>query len=327
MKQEAAMPESGEQVRRFRGRPVEDSLLEAAWLYYVDEWNQSEIAERLAVSRATVVNYLQQARELGYVELRVDPAVFNRQRLSSALRDRFGLAGALVVPGREYSLSAVALAAARYCPDMIERGDVVGISWGETIYAMAERMIPRPIPDLTVVQMVGSMPSPYIFTSESCSTNVALKLSGRVVNLYAPAALSSPEAADVLRREPLIRQHFDLLETMRKAIFAVGSMGPESHVVKSGIATPEDVAWYAERGAVGVLCGRFIDGSGRHVEGPIDDRMIGITPDRLSRLAAGFLVASGHDRVRAMRGVMLAGYVSHVVTDEPTAQAILNLGE
>ncbi len=314
-------------ARRARGRPIEDSLLEAAWLYYVEEWNQSRIADRLAVSRATIVNSLQQAREQGYVELRVDLAVFNRQRLSAALRERFGLAAALVVPGREPSLGAVALAAARYCPDLIEPGDVLGVSWGETIYEMAERMLPRGVADLTVVQMVGSMPSPYIFTSEGCSTNIAVKLSGRVINLYAPAALSSPEAAAILRDEPLIRQHFALLDTMRKAIFAVGSMVAESHVVRSGIATLDDVRHYARDGAVGVLCGRFIDASGRHVEGPLDARMIGVTPDRLAGLAAGMLVVSGRDRGPAARGAMTAGYVTHLVTDEPTAEAVLALAD
>ncbi|MCB8836398.1 sugar-binding transcriptional regulator [Aurantimonas sp. VKM B-3413] len=314
-----------EVLRRVRGgRTVEDNVLEAAWLYYNEERNQNEIAERLGVSRATVVNYLQQARDQGLVELRLGPEIFNRQKLASALRDRFGLADVLVVPGPAFSQSAVALAAARYVPDLIERGDIVGIAWGQTIFAMAEKMLPRVVPDLTVVQMVGSMPTPYIFTAESCSTNVALKLSGKVVNLYAPAALSSPEAAAVLRAEPLIQRHFDLLERMRKAIFAVGSMSADSHVVTSGIATLDDLEAYAGQGAVGVVCGRFIDVAGRHVPGPIDERIIGITPDGLSGLSAGILVSSGPERVAAMRGAMIGGYVTHLVTDEPTAQAILN---
>ncbi|MEX6506804.1 sugar-binding transcriptional regulator [Jiella sp. M17.18] len=320
------MAEGDEPLRRIRGgRTVEDNVLEAAWLYYNEERNQNEIAERLGVSRATVVNYLQQARDQGLVELRLNQAMFNRQKLATSLRDRFGLADALVVPGPVYSQAAVALAAARYVPDLVERGDIVGIAWGQTIFAMAEKMLPRAVPDLTVVQMVGSMPTPYIFTAESCSTNVALKLSGRAVNLYAPAALSSPEAAAVMRAEPLIRRHFELLARMRKAIFAVGSMSPDSHVVESGIATLDDLEAYAARGAVGVVCGRFIDAAGRHVAGPIDERMIGITPDRLSGLSAGVLVSSGHERVAAMRGAMVGGYVTHLVTDEPTAQAILNL--
>jgi deoxyribonucleoside regulator len=45
----------------------ENIVIEAAWLYYHDGLNQSEIAARLQVSRATVVNCLQEARERGYI--------------------------------------------------------------------------------------------------------------------------------------------------------------------------------------------------------------------------------------------------------------------
>ncbi|WP_231081682.1 sugar-binding transcriptional regulator [Jiella flava] len=248
---------------------------------------------------------------------------FERHQLSQSLRAKFGLASALVVPGPNASLASVALAAGRYFPDVLDPGDVVGVSWGETLELMAQQMIPRTIADLTVVQMLGSMHCPYIFTSESCSTNVALKLSGKVVNLYAPAALSTAEAAETLRSEPVIQEHFALLATMRKAVFAIGTMGTASHIVKSGIATPEDVEWYAAHGAVGVLCGRFIDGRGRHVKGPLDERMIGVTPERLADLDVGFLVAAGEARVAGVFGAMTAGYVTHIVTDEPTAQTLL----
>ena len=57
----------GENTRgRRRYRPdeqIEDILLRAAWMYYYENKNQSDIAQEFGVSRATVVNYLQQARE------------------------------------------------------------------------------------------------------------------------------------------------------------------------------------------------------------------------------------------------------------------------
>ena len=46
-----------------------DAVIEAAWLYYHDGLNQSAVADRLGVSRATVVNYLQEARERGLVRV------------------------------------------------------------------------------------------------------------------------------------------------------------------------------------------------------------------------------------------------------------------
>ena len=44
-------------------RSAEDAVVQAAWLYYHDGLNQTAIADYLEVSRATVVNWLQQARE------------------------------------------------------------------------------------------------------------------------------------------------------------------------------------------------------------------------------------------------------------------------
>ncbi len=44
-----------------------------AWLYYADQMTQSEIAKTLKVSRATIVNYLQEARERGIVSVHISP--------------------------------------------------------------------------------------------------------------------------------------------------------------------------------------------------------------------------------------------------------------
>lgn len=43
----------------------DDGVVWAAWLYYVDQLTQSDIAKILGMSRATIVNYLQEARERG----------------------------------------------------------------------------------------------------------------------------------------------------------------------------------------------------------------------------------------------------------------------
>ncbi|MDF2371434.1 MAG: sugar-binding transcriptional regulator [Rhizobiaceae bacterium] len=311
--------------RRYRpDEPVEDTLLRAAWLYYYENRNQNEIAEEFGVSRATVVNYLQQARERGLVEIRLDSAAFNRQRISVELCRKYGLQESVVIPGTEISLTGVAVGAARRLPDLLAPGDILGVAWGMTIFKLSESLTPRIIDNMTVVQMVGSMASPYVFAAESCSTNIAHKLGARVANFYAPALLSSTQAAHLLKQEPIIRSQFDLLGRINKALFAVGSCEDNSHVVESGIASLADLEDYKARGAVGVICGRFIDARGEHIVGPLDDRMIGITPDALRGLSVGMLVSNGFDKVAGMHAAMLGGYVTHLVTDAPTAQALLN---
>ena len=45
----------------------QDVVTWAAWLYYIDQMTQIDVAKVLGVSRASVVNYLQEARDRGLV--------------------------------------------------------------------------------------------------------------------------------------------------------------------------------------------------------------------------------------------------------------------
>lgn len=315
-------------TRRAAGRTSgDDVVIEAAWMYYHEDLNQNDIAERLGVSRATVVNYLQEARQRGLVRIRLADEAFLGHRLAQALRERFGLSAAYVVPegggGAAESLQRVARGASNWLPALIEPGDTLGIAWGRTIWAVAEAVEPSPPRDLRVVQLVGSMASPDGFTAEICSAHLAQRLGGQVVNLHAPAILTDADLAARLRAEPIIRAQLDTLGRCNKAMFAAASCTPESHIVSSGIASLEDLSWYVAHGARGVICGRFVDREGRHVPGPLDDRIIGVSLDRLVGLDVGLLVSTGAEKVDAMLAVMRGGYVTHLVTGARTAGLLL----
>jgi deoxyribonucleoside regulator len=303
-------------------------VIEAAWLYYHDGLNQGEIADRLDVSRATIVNYLQEARERGIIRITLADDAFLGHKLSQDLCSRFGLQAAYVIPASglndEAALVRVARGTATWLPSLLEPGDTLGIAWGRTIYEVAEALEQGGTRrDLSVVQLVGSMATPYGFTAEICSAHLAQRLGGRVVNLHAPAVLTDPDLAARLRAEPIIKAQLDALAHCNKAMFAAGSVMPESHIVSSGIASLEDLDWYVRAGARGVLCGRFVDGKGRHIQGPLDDRIIGATLDKLLGLETGLLVSVGDDKVDAMIAVINGGYATHLVTSAQTAEAIL----
>jgi DNA-binding transcriptional regulator LsrR (DeoR family) len=305
----------------------DEIVLEAAWRYYYEAKNQHEIAEALGVSRSSVVGYLQQARERGLVEVRLDPESFNRHRLSLALTERYGLAEAYIVPGADFSLERVALGGGRRLPDLIAPGDILGVAWGQTVFNVSQNIVPRRIERLTVIQMVGSMSSPYGFDAEICSSHIALSLGGRCINLHAPAILSSRKTAEALKKEPIIEAQMEQVARIDKAIFAVGSCNETSHIVQAGIASAEDLARYRRQGAVGVVCGRFIDAAGKHIHGHLDDRLIGVTPDALLGLRMGILVSSGPDKIEGIHAALRGGYATHVVTDEPTAAAVMALAD
>ncbi len=308
----------------------ENAVIQVAWMYYHDGRNQQEIAAALGISRATVVNYLQEAREKGLIRITLAAPAFTTHRLAVALCDRFGLAGAYVIPdegaGQEEAFLRVVRGAALWLPDLIGAGDRLGVAWGRTVYELAEVVEARPVENLTVLQLVGSMATPYGFTAEACSTRLAQRLGARCINLHAPAILSRAELAGELRREPILKAQLDQLQTVNKLLFSVGTATAESHVVLSGLATAEDLAWHVARGAVGVICGRFIDAEGRQMPGPMEDRMIGIPLPRLVGLEMGILVTPGLDKVAATRAAIRGGYVTHLVTGTSVAEALLAAG-
>lgn len=305
----------------------ESIVVEAAWLYYHDGLNQTDIANHLGVSRATVVNYLQEAKERGFIRISLDPTAFTTHRLAQELREKFGLAAAYVVPdgtgSEEDSLLRVAKGAAEWLPSLLQSGDRLGVSWGRTIFEVAEAMAQSQTKDITVSQLVGSMATPYGFTAEICSAHLAQRLGAKVINLHAPAVLSDPDLAARLRAEPIIKDQIDALSHCNKAIFAAGSIDHTSHIVGSGVASHADLDWYIKQGATGVLCGRFINAAGDPITGELDTRMIGVELDKLQGLDIGLLVSVGADKVQPMLAAIAGGYVTHVVTSVQTATQML----
>lgn len=305
----------------------ESIVIEAAWLYYHDGLNQTDIAAQLGVSRATVVNYLQEAKERGFIRISLDPSAFTTHRLAQELRECFGLTAAFVVPdgtsSEEDTLLRVARGAAEWLPSLLTAGDRLGVSWGRTVFEVAEAMVQSQTTDITVSQLVGSMATPYGFTAEICSAHMAQRLGAKLINLHAPAVLSDPDLAARLRAEPIIRAQIDALSHCNKTIFAAGSCDHSSHIVGAGIASHADLDWYIDQGATGVLCGRFINAAGHFISGALDDRMIGVELDKLLGLDMGLLVSVGDDKVQPMLAAIAGGYVTHVVTSAATATAML----
>lgn len=316
-------------MRRRPGAQVsgENIVIQVAWMYYQDGYNQRDIAESLGISRATVVNYLQEARERGLIRITMASPAFTSHRLALELTAEFGLAGAFVVPDEGANLEdaflRVVKGAALWLPELLSPGDRLGVAWGRTVYELAELVESQPFEDLTVLQLVGSMATPYGFTTEACSTLLAQRLGAACLNLHAPAILSRAALAADLREEPILKHQLGQLETVNKLLFSAGTACIDSHIVLSGLATHEDLAWYAAQGAAGVICGRFIDNAGQQIPGPMDERMIGIPLPHLVGLEMGILVTPGLDKVAATRAAIRGGYVTHLVTGTSVAEALL----
>ncbi|WP_114388752.1 sugar-binding transcriptional regulator [Notoacmeibacter marinus] len=305
----------------------DDAIVEASWCYFHEGMNQNEIAARLGVSRATVVNYLAEARRRDYVRVTLDTEIFLNHRLAERLRERFGLQQVLVVPSAsdepDRSYDRVARAAADWLPHLLEPGDRLGVAWGETISRVADAAPRQPIDDLTIVQLVGSRPAAMGFAAETCAAALAARFSANLSNLHVPLLLSDRDLTERLKEEPVVATQLDAVASCNKVIFACGTVDDDSHIRRTGLLTTEELARYRGEGATGVICARLIDANGAPIPTEIEERMIGVTLDQMRGKSLGLLVASGRERVPPSRAAILGGYATHFATCSDTAQTLL----
>ncbi|MEP3277502.1 MAG: sugar-binding transcriptional regulator [Stappiaceae bacterium] len=306
--------------------PSDKLVAEIAWLYYIKGLTQGDVAKQKSLSRPTVISYLKLARDRGIVNIKLAPEHLRLNDLTDSLKERFTLENVHVVPDIEGSARdqtiAVGEVAAHLLPDFLEPGDQLGVSWGETISHVADTTPHWPIKDLTVRQLIGSMANPLMITAESCTTEIARRMSAFCVNMNAPAVCSNIELANALREEPIINEQLASLKQCNKAIFSLSPCVPDTHVVHFKVATKPEIRTYQKQGAVCILVGRFLDAEGNIVSGELDDRLFSVKLSDLKKMT-GFLVVSGRHKSQATLAALRGGYVQHLVLNTSLAEDIL----
>ncbi|MXQ09209.1 helix-turn-helix domain-containing protein [Alphaproteobacteria bacterium GH1-50] len=312
------------------GSASEATLAHVAMLYYREGLTQGEIARRTGVSRATIVNWLRLAREQNVVDIRIRGESFAASPLARHVAERFGLVDVYVAHGDadplppSAMLDRTAALGAQAMRDLLDDGDRLGVAWGETVLRMAKTFPTAQLPGLMVHQLIGSMYADQLFAAETCTIEIARRLGAGCRTLHAPAILSSGDLAARLRKEPVIAGQLAAFSGLTKALFSVGDVSDRTTLVAAGIGTTEDVAWYRERGAAGVLSCHFIDHDGQPMTGPLTDRTIGVAPEVLRNVPLRMLVVSGEEKLDATRALIRGGFVTHLVTDEASARILLD---
>lgn len=305
----------------------DDPYVWACWLYYEDRMTQGDIADIMGISRATVNSYLADARARGIVNISLEPSRLSSLSIAQELKRHFGLHDCLVVPSDDNArplIDRLGGAAAQALAKLLKSGDTLAVAWGRTVLAIGEQASVPGLQDVTVVQATGGTRASFAYTPELCAAAIAGAVDGKLINITAPAVVSTAEVRDMLLRETLIESQFEALAKANKALFGISSLRPNSTIHTSGFFESVSLQQYLAKDAVGVVAGRFIDGQGNPVAGPLDDRTIGISLDRLKAIGLRIAVAGGFDKVPAILAALRGGYVNVLITDAATGRGILN---
>lgn len=304
-----------------------DPLLWACWLYYEESMTQGDIAKTMGVSRASINTYLADSRKRGIVNISIEPEKLGTLSVANALKTHFGLQDCLVIPsegGKRSLIERLGSAGAMALAELLQPGDNVAVGWGRTMLAVANAIGRADLQDMQVIQATGSTCVHEEFSPEACARLFATALGASCTTIAAPAVVSSTEVRDVLLNEKIISEQISKLNRLDRVIFGVASLRANSSIYSSDELT--DISKLSHEqytGAVGAIVGRFIDDMGHAIDGPLDERTIGITLDQLRKTEQRIVVAGGYEKVPALLATIRGGFANVLITDVATGRGIL----
>jgi len=309
-------------------------LVRVSRYYYEHELTQSQISERLRLSRQKVQRLLKQAKEQGIVQITIRPVIGAFPELERMLENRFGLQEAVVIETTNFEdqfvvAREVGVGAADYLIRVIQPQDSIVISWGGSLLGMVNALYggsPRSDLDgIKVVQGLGGLGDPNKEVHAADLTRrLAQVFGGEAVLLPTPAVAGTREARDTYFEDPFVSHILEQAQSANLAVMGIGAPRLDSILMREGrIVTLQDLESLKQKGAVGDINLRFFDENGNIVQSNFDQRVIGLTLDEIQRIERVVGVAGGAAKVSAIRGALAGKLVDVLVTDQITAQRVL----
>ena len=304
-----------------------DEAARAGWLYYVAGNTQDEIARKLGISRQAAQRLVSLAIGERLIKVRLDHPIAKCLEYASALKLRYDLSFCEVAPSDPGSASTtlgIAQVAAAEMERWLRREEpaIIGIGTGRTMRAVADQLPPMECPQHKLVALVGTTK-----TDGSASFyDVVIRVSDIVRAPHYPMPLPviarSVEEKQLLTGLASVRSVLELVERTDVCFVGVGAVGESSAIMQDGIVTAAEAEELRASGAVGEITGWAFDAAGRVLTSGTNLR-VASAPLRqpAGKLMIG--VAMGAPRRAAIRGALRGKLISGLVTDEATAEHLL----
>jgi DNA-binding transcriptional regulator LsrR (DeoR family) len=309
-------------------------LVKVSRFYYEHELTQSEISQRLRLSRQKVQRLLKQAKDLGIVQITIRPVIGAFPELERLLEKRFGLQEAVVIETTDFEdqyvvAREVGVGAADYLLRVVQPQDSIVISWGGSLLGMVNALYSgsqrSALEGIKVIQGLGGLGDPNKEVHAADLTRrMAQVFGGEAVLLPTPAVAGTREARDTYFEDPFVSHILNQAQSANLAVMGIGAPRMDSILMREGkIVTEQDLDSLHHNGAVGDINLRFFDENGKIVQSNFDQRVIGLTLDEIQKIERVVGVAGGAAKVSAIRGALTGKLIDVLVTDQITAQQIL----
>jgi deoxyribonucleoside regulator len=303
-------------------------LVEISRLYYERNLTQAEIAKRMNISRPAVSKILSEARIRGIVRIEIKSPLMSDDSLLKQLCEGYNLKGGLVVPsgssdGKLITQLIISQASLYFAKLLLDVNNI-GIGWGDTMGRLVDGLngiSPGIQKTGHVCPVIGSAPNDIKWYQTNELARAFAEKTG-----YLPYYLHAPAFPVSLKNKKLFENTLEYQE--------ISKLWHELDVVILGIGTYPSVPDQAtaarfgnllrDKKAVGMIATYYFDKEG-HIIKSKDDIVIRIPLEALKRVAKIFVIGGGEKKINSIRGTLKTGFVTHLITDDRTAQALVKL--
>ncbi len=310
-------------------------IYQVAHMYYDLNVLQADIAEQLFLSRAKVSRLLTQARELGIVEIKVNPIIDRLPSMEEKMRELFGLKDAIVISSHPDKLemmeAMLAKFTAHYTSDLLKKGGTLGLVNSDTINAILKDIQFSDSAHTDIVQLVGATSNSLSLQETALLMNQINKTHEQVSTypLSAPIYVNDLYLKEVLMQDPGVRQVMQKMTQCTVALTGISTMERDTnhHISWHGMMGPHHIDELRERRAVGCICAQYYDIHGVKVSSEWNAKTIALNINDIQKIETRIGVALGMDKLKAIWGAMQGRHINVLITDSNTASDLIKLAQ
>ncbi|HTX78017.1 MAG TPA: sugar-binding transcriptional regulator [Longilinea sp.] len=298
-------------------------------LYYQEDKSQGEIGNLLGLSTAKVNRLIKYAREMGMVEININPPFKNLFDLENKFEESSGVNTAIIVPhltdDPNTTIQQVGAAAARYLEGHLRDGDTITMGGGRALSEMVQALNAGHHFDVKVVPATGGVQGRHYTDTNNLAAEAARKLGGTSFQLHAPAYTDTPEERNAFLA---LRHVKDILDLSRKAQVAVCGIGAlsldtSSYLQFSGLSNADLKHIQTDDCGIGEILAQVINSEGEPCARKYSDRVIGLSVEELRTIPLTIGLAATSEKVAPIAAALKGHYFKTIVTDEITALEVL----